>query len=69
MREFFGEVKWYKDDLVNALECCNYPLTENNIEKLYNLCNNHWFVDYMIEMGFEYMYNHIGMGDGWDKEE
>lgn len=68
MKECFGEVKWYKDDLANALECCNYPVTENNIEKLYNLCNSHWFTDYMIEMGFEYMYNNIGTGDGWDTE-
>ena len=24
MKEWFGEVKWHKDDLENALECCDY---------------------------------------------
>lgn len=67
MKECFGEVRWYKEDLANALEVQGYPMTENNIEKLYELCNNHWFVDYMVEAGFNYIYDHIGLGDGWDE--
>ena len=72
MKEFFlesfSEVKWYEEDLANALECCDMPVTENNMEKLRNIVDCHWFVDYMIQAGFEYMYNAIGVGDGWDKE-
>ena len=66
INEFFGEVKWHKDDLKNALEVQGYPVTDNNVEKLYEICNSHWFTDYMIEMGWEYMYNNIGHGSGWD---
>lgn len=66
MKEWFGEVKWHKDDLENVLEYCDYPVTENNIKKLYEICNSHWFTDYIIEMGFQYMYDNIGVGDGWD---
>lgn len=68
MKEWFGEVKWSKEDLINALEVQGYPATENNIKKLYNLINNHWFTDYMIEQGWQYMYDHIGTDDGWDEE-
>ena len=67
MKEWFGEVKWHKDDLANALECCDYPVTEDNINKLYELCNNHWFTDYMIQTGFEYMYEQIRNNNGWDE--
>lgn len=67
MNEYFGEVKWSREDLENALEVQGYPVTENNIEKLYSLCNSHWFTDYMIETGWQYMYDNIGNGDGWDE--
>lgn len=67
MKEWFGEVKWCKEDLENALEVRGYPVTNYNVERLYNLCNSHWFTDYMIEMGWEYMYDHIGNDDGWDE--
>lgn len=66
-REWFGQVRWCEDDLRLALENNGYPVTENNIAKLYNLCNSHHFVDYMVEAGWEYMFNIIGYGDGWDE--
>ena len=66
MKEYFGEVKWHREDLENALEVQGYPVTENNIRKLYAICDTHWFTDYMIEMGWNYMYDHIGTGDGLD---
>lgn len=69
MEEWFGEVKWNKEDLVNALEVQCYPVTENNIKKLYDIVSNHWFTDYMIEMGWQYMYEQIGSGDGWEEQE
>ena len=65
--EWFGQVRWCDEDLKNALEVQGYPVTENNIEKLRALCSHHWFTDYMIEAGWDYMYNNIGLGDGWDK--
>lgn len=65
--EWFGVVRWCEDDIRGALDDKGYPVTENNIEKLHSICNNHWFTDHMIEAGWEYMYNNIGYGDGWDK--
>lgn len=65
--EWFGVVRWCEADLKNALEVQGYPVTENNVSKLYNLCASHWFTDHMIEAGWEYMYNMIGSDDTWDK--
>lgn len=65
--EWFGQVRWCEDDLKVALEDKGYPVTENNIAKLYTLCDSHWFIDQMIEAGWEYMHNIIGYGDGWDE--
>ena len=67
--KWFGKVRWCIEDLENALETQGYPVTENNVSKLYELCSKHWFEDHMIEIGWEYMYNHIGCGDGWDEYE
>ena len=67
MKKWFGEVKWNKEDLVNALEVQGYPATENNIKKLYDIVSSHWFKDYMIEMGWQYMYDHISIDGGWDE--
>lgn len=66
MNEWFGQVRWCEEDLRNALECCDYPVTENNIAKLYAICDKHWFTDVMIEAGWQYMYENIGYDDGWD---
>ena len=68
-KEWFGVVRWCEEDLENALESQGYPVTENNIAKLYDICNKHWFTDHMIEAGWEYMYSNIGYGDGWDEHE
>lgn len=67
--EWFGQVRWCEDDLKAALEAQGYPVTENNIAKLYALCDRHWFTDRMIEAGWEYIYDNIGYGEGWDEEE
>ena len=66
-KEWFGEVRWCEEDLINALEVQGYPVTENNIAKLYAACNSHWFTDFMVERGWEYMYDTIGNDDTWDK--
>ena len=68
-KEWFGEVRWCEEDLKNALEVQGYPVTENNIAKLYEACNSHWFTDFMVERGWEYMYDMIGSDDTWDKYE
>ena len=68
-KEWFGIVRCCEEDLENALESQGYPVTENNIAKLYDICNKHWFTDHMIEAGWEYMYSNIGYGDGWDEHE
>ena len=65
--DWFGEVRWCEEDLKNALEVQGYPVTENNISRLYSLCEHHFFTDCMIERGWEYMYDQIGQGDGWDE--
>ena len=67
--EWFGMVRWCEDDLKNALEVIGYPVTENNIARLLDVCNSHWFTDHMVAAGWEYMYDNIGYGDGWDKYE
>lgn len=66
--KWFGQVRWCEDDLKMALEDQGYPATENNIAKLYEICQSHWFTDHMIEVGWQYMYDNIGYGDGWDTE-
>ena len=66
-KEWFGEVRWCEDDLKAALAEQGYPTTENNIAKLYAACDHHRFADQMIESGWDYIYNQIGDGDGWDK--
>ena len=65
--EWFGVVRWCEADLKSALEDQGYPVTENNIAKLYEEVSTHWFTDHMISAGWEYMYDQIGYGDGWDE--
>ena len=69
INEWFGQVRWCEEDLANALKKQGYPVTENNIAKLRAICEHHFFTDCMIETGWEYMYNNIGNGDGWDEKE
>lgn len=69
--EWFGTVRWNEVDLANALELHDYPATEENIAKLREMCDNHWFTDYMIESGWSYIYDKIDNFDGFElnKEE
>lgn len=57
--EWFGEVRWSKDDLADALEVKGYPVTEENVNKLLDMVDDHWFTDYMIQAGWEYIYEQI----------
>lgn len=67
MENTFGIVTWNIEDIKNALEVQGYPITDNNVAKVYNLCQHHSFVDCMIAAGWEFMYNNIGNGEGWDE--
>lgn len=66
--DWFGIVRWCEDDLINALEVMEYPVTENNIAKLRKLCESNAFIGVMVEAGWDFMYNKIGNDDTWDKE-
>ena len=65
--EWFGEVRWCDEDLENALDDNGYLVTEKNVSKLRRECDSHWFTDYMIEAGWDYINVHVGYGDGWDE--
>jgi hypothetical protein len=65
--EWFGKVRWCEEDLEEALKEQGYPVTENNVSKLRSLCEHHFFTDCMIERGWDYIYDQIGEGDGWDE--
>ena len=65
--EWFGEVRWCDADLETALDDKGYPITENNVAKLRAKCESHWFADFLIEAGWDYIDNQIGYGDGWDE--
>ena len=57
--KWFSEVRWYEEDLVNALEVMEYPVTEENIAILRKACEQNSFIGVMIEAGWEYIYNKI----------
>lgn len=67
--EWFGTVRWNEVDLANALELHDYPATEANIAKLREMCDNHWFTDYMIESGWSYIYDKIDNFGGFEINE
>ena len=65
--EWFGQVRWCDEDLVEALDDNGYPATEKNVSKLRRKCDSHWFTDHMIEAGWDYINAQVGYGDGWDE--
>lgn len=67
--EWFGKVRWCEEDLVGALKDKEYPVTENNVKKLYDQCSSHWFIDYMVEAGWDYIYSCIDCDNTLDKYE
>ena len=67
--EWFGVVRWCEGDLKAALQERGYPVTENNIAKLYGICSHHSFEDCMVDAGWNFMCNNIGYDDGWDEYE
>ena len=57
--EWFGIVRWCDEDIESALEDQGFEPTEENVAKLHNLVDNHWFEDMMIEAGWNYIYEQI----------
>ena len=57
--EWFGIVRWCDDDIANAIETQGYEPTEENIAKVRNAVDTHHFVDWMIENGWEYIYQTV----------
>ena len=55
----FGEISWENEDIANALELCDYEPTEENVQKIRKALDNHFFTDWMIEQGWDYIYQTI----------
>lgn len=52
--EYFGEVRWCKDDVICAMDLRGIPLTEENIVRAVTVCaNNNYLRDGQIERGWE----------------
>ena len=58
--EWFGIVRWCNEDIASALEDKGIKATEENVNKIRKaLENSHWFIDFMIEQGWQYIYETI----------
>lgn len=51
--KWFGEVRWCDEDIRGELELLDVDSTDENVERVRDLCSRHWFTDRMIEAGFE----------------
>lgn len=57
--EAFGRVEWVDEDIRNALEVGDYPVTDENVSIIRSKLSKHWFTDAMIECGWEYIHEVI----------
>jgi hypothetical protein len=53
--EWFGIVRWCKDDLKAALERNGYPITDDNVDELFCQLQHHSFSDCMIAAGWDFI--------------
>lgn len=53
--DWFGIVRWCDADIANALEENGHEVNDENIAKVRNRLNTHWFTDHMIEAGWDYI--------------
>lgn len=51
----FGVVRWYNEDIENALEENDYEVTAENVSKIRNLLEHHSFSDHMIGSGWDFI--------------
>lgn len=62
----FCETSWCEDDLRKALEDCEVPVTEKNVEKLRQFCEEGGLIEAMIQAGWEFMYSKIYRAERWE---
>ena len=55
--KYFGVVGWCSEDIENALEVRSVPVTAENVGKLLDAVNTHFFTDHMISAGWDYIYD------------
>ena len=55
--EYFGVVRWCREDLIEALELCCIEPTEEAVTALYNKVNTHWFTELMTEHGWSFIFS------------
>ena len=53
--EWFGNVRWCEEDLISALVDNKVHATARNVAKLRKVVDTHWFIDFMIEAGWDYI--------------
>lgn len=63
----FCETSWNEDDLRKALEDCEMSVTEKNVARLRQLCEEGGLIEAMIQAGWEFMYNRICQDEGWEE--
>ncbi len=58
--EWFGMVRWCREDLKEALESTDHPVTEDNIDALFcALDNDEDLIERMISAGWDFIYDTI----------
>ena len=55
--EYFGIIRWCREDLIEALELCGIEPTEDAIDTLYERVDTHWFTDFMTERGWALIFS------------
>jgi len=56
---YFGIVRWCNEDIESALLDEEVEPTEELIGKVRDRLEKHWFADYMIESGWEYVHTTV----------
>lgn len=69
--EWFGCVRWCKEDLEEALKRNGYPVSDDNVNELFCQLQHHSFTDCMIAAGWDFIEDTISnlAFDGKIKEE
>lgn len=57
MNEYFAHVSWCNSDLEQALTDIGVDATPEKIAALRAKVDNHWFSDYLISCGWDYLHD------------
>ena len=57
--EYFADIAWCDEDIESALEMEEKEVTEENVAKIRKALDNHFFTDWLIEQGWNYIYDVI----------